>query len=684
MIDLDALNPPQRDAVTHINGPALVLAGAGSGKTRVITVRIAHLIESGIAPTAIVGVTFTNKAAGEMRERLAHLIAPEIARRVQLSTFHSLGHMILRADIERLGFSVPFTIVDEGDQHRILKDVLTELKLAGTGANEASLLNTISKAKSAMTTPARHPDARFDPAMPRAQRVFDRYNQALRNLNAVDFDDLILLPTLLLTQNADVGQKWRARFQFVMVDEYQDTNPAQLQMLQALVAGPPHNLMVVGDDDQSIYAFRGAVSEYILNFERYFPGTRVIALEQNYRSVGSVLQAANAVIANNRARRAKTLWSTLGQGEKIRLLEVETDVDEAEQIAMEMDERVGRADNRWDDFAILVRSNSQVRTLEESLRAHRVPYRIVGGQSLFDRKETRDAVAYLQLLVQPRNELALRRVVNYPARHVGTQTLADLDARAKADPQRRLWDVLREARADVTIAQRTREGIRSFVELIETARRRLQDAAPGAVAAVLRAYFDEIGLAAAIRAAESSANVARVRVEILDGLIANVARVQGSSPTSILEAYIDQLTLDRRAEEDEDEARGKVTIMTLHSSKGLEFNVVFLCGLNEGVLPHWRALEERGGLEEERRLCYVGMTRARRTLVLSRPRFVVKRNERELQKPSRFLDEIPKALLTLDRRGPGTATAAAEEQKAQTNVAALAALRAILDPGRQK
>jgi DNA helicase-2/ATP-dependent DNA helicase PcrA len=498
MIDLRTLNPPQREAVTHLRGPALVLAGAGSGKTRVITFRVAWLIEQGVSPANILGVTFTNKAANEMRERLAHLIAPDIAGRVQLSTFHSLGNSILREDIERLGYRTPFTIVDDGDQHRIINAILGELKLSGSSANPAALLATISRAKSALTTPAKHPDARYNPAMPRAQRIFDRYNQALKNLNAVDFDDLISLPTRLLSEYPELSAKYRDRFRYVMVDEYQDTNPAQLRLLEELVGPPDYNLMVVGDDDQSIYAFRGAVSEYILNFERYFANTRVIALEQNYRSVGSVLSAANAVIANNATRRQKTLWSELGAGEKIDLVEHDTDVDEAEWIATSIDDGVVRQGRRFDDYAILVRSNGQARTLEEALRVARIPYRLIGGQSLFDKKESRDVVAYLRLLVTTRDELAVRRVVNYPARQIGTETLAKLDARAQSDSSS-MWNALKEACDDTTLPARTREGIRQFVALVENGRKRLRAATRAELGEVVRDYIAETGLASAIR-----------------------------------------------------------------------------------------------------------------------------------------------------------------------------------------
>ncbi len=676
-IDLSTLNDRQREAVTHLRGPALVLAGAGSGKTRVITYRIAWLIEQGIDPASILGLTFTNKAAEEMRERVAQLVPAELARRVVLSTFHALGVRVLREDIGRLGYRVPFSIVDDGDQRRVLRDVLAELNLSGTTTNEGALLNLISRAKSAMTTPAKLPEARYHPDMPRSQRIFDRYHQALRNLNAVDFDDLIALPTQLLAQHEDVRERYRCRWRFLMVDEFQDTNPAQLRLLEQLVAVPDRNLLVVGDDDQSIYAFRGAVSDYILRFEDHYPGTRVVALEQNYRSVSSVLDAANAVIAKNPSRRGKTLWSDLGAGEKLALIELDTDVDEAEYIASAINDSVAQTGAAFSAHAVLVRSNGQVRALEEALRAARVPYRVVGGQSAFDRKEARDAVAYARLLQAPNDELAGRRVVNYPARRIGGESIAKIDERARAGGHS-FWHALREAREDESIPLRTREGIRTFVALVEEHRRALRAAPAGGLGNVLRAYFEAAGLPAAIRTEESNAEVARIRVENIDALAASADRVRAASAEAALDEWLERVSLDKRSTEAE-EQRDVATIMTLHSSKGLEFEIVFLAGFNDGTLPHWRSIETRraADIEEERRLCYVGMTRARRRLIVTRPRFVVKRNERLEQMPSRFLDEIPAPLIERQTVGQLAAAAQRRLEEHQTGIAdALAALRA--------
>jgi len=648
MVDLSTLNPQQRIAVTHREGPALVLAGAGSGKTRVITFRIAHLVAQGVAPENILAVTFTNKAAAEMRERVAGLVSRKASRALTVSTFHALGAAILREDIEALGFTTPFTILDESDRFRVIKEVLKELNLGGTGSNEARLLNIISRAKNAMKTPATLPEARYNPEMPRAQRVWERYNTQLRNLGAVDFDDLLLLPTRILREHPDIRAKYAHRFRYVMVDEYQDTNPIQLQLLQELVNAPPYNIMVVGDDDQSIYAFRGAVSTYILKFGSYFPDPRVVALEQNYRSVGTVLEAANAVIAHNTGRHAKRLWSDLDQGHPIEHIRFETDVDEADYIARRIRGDAHRERRPYHDFAVLYRVNPQARALEEALRRERVPYRIVGGQSLFDRKEVKDCAAYLRLLIHPSDELALRRIINYPARGVGTTSMASLDMAARAGGMS-LAAAIREilsGRATHQLSAKAIEGVAQLFSLLEAFRERLRSSSSAGLLALLHEYIQLTGMPAAIRANEKNPKIAKVRLEILEDAVQGIQHVDGPSAFSRLDEYLTRLSLDPKGETEEEDTRNRVTLMTLHSSKGLEFPCVTMCGMSEGLLPHRRALEEAGGVSEERRLCYVGMTRARLRLLLTRARFVIKRNERVTQKPSRFLSEIPPHLMT--------------------------------------
>ncbi len=676
MIDLSTLNTPQREAASWIDGPALVLAGAGSGKTRVITHRIAYLIEQGVRPENILGVTFTNKAAREMRERVGHLLAPAAARKVNLHTFHALGAEILRQDIDRAGYRKPFTIVDDSDQYRVLKGVLAELKLGGTGANEADMLSLFSKAKNNACTPAQLPEARFNPEVRRADRIFHLYNAQLRNLGAVDFDDLLLLPTRLMQEHSDLQTKYRLKYRYIMVDEYQDTNPLQLQMLQQLVGPPHYNLMVVGDDDQSIYAFRGAVSDYILRFEEFFPGTKVIALEQNYRSVGTILDAANAVIAKNTVRRAKTLWSTLGHGKPVESIRFESDITEADYIARRILGDAANMNRPFHDFAILFRVNPQARVMEEALKHHRVPYRLVGGTSLFDRKEVRDVTAYLKLLVHPGDELALRRIINYPTRGIGTTTQELLTKRAH-DENRSLAAVFDDVVREKSVSGKAAEGLRTLHELLVRYRERLRETPPDGLVSLLTDYVADIGIAAAIRAQENNANIARVRWNIVEETVRGAGRMEfGETARTRLEDYVERISLDPASTTDDpDEQKNRVTLMTLHSSKGLEFPIVVMIGMNEGGLPHSRALEEKNGISEERRLCYVGMTRAREHLILTRPRTTIKRNERLALKPSRFLTEIPKHLL---QSFVSKETEAEDRKQNEINAEGFAALRALL------
>lgn len=645
-IDLSTLNPPQREAVTHRDGPMLVLAGAGSGKTRVITYRIAHLVQSGVPPEQIVAVSFTNKAAGEMRERVADVLGSDTSKKVVLSTFHALGAQILRDNVKRVGLVRPFNIVDEGERRRIVRSVLKELNLDGSSAGAANLLALVSKAKNAMTTPSRMREARFNPDIPRAQIIYERYQAALRNLNSVDFDDLLLLPTLMLREHEDLREAYRERFGYMMVDEFQDTNAIQLAMLDALVDPEKRNLVVVGDDDQSIYGFRGAESDTILHFDRMFPGCRVVTLDQNYRSVGTVLRAANAVIANNPKRREKSLWSDLSPGRPIRSVSLQTQTDEAEFVAEWIHRQADHELRGWQEFAILYRSNNQVGFFEEALRRRGVPYRVVGGQSVFDNKEVRDLLAYLKVVLQPLDELSLRRIVNFPNRGIGTVTLTALLERAQAH-DKTLWDILQEAVDDDTFNERTTREVRLLIAAVEEAREGLEHLDAKLLAERVAHFVDIIGFQTAIYAAEPSQGQARYRWGVVERLIENLERVGGVNALDALERWVTDVSLDASniSTSDDDDDSKTVTLMTVHASKGLEFPIVFLVGMNDGILPHRRALEEPRGVEEERRLCYVGMTRAKERLVLTRARWSVSSQEKRRILPSRFLKEVPPDLL---------------------------------------
>ena len=648
-MDLSSLNPPQREAVAHNHGPVLVLAGAGSGKTRVITTRIARLIGSGVRPENILGVTFTNKAAAEMRERVAALIGEEVAKRVNLGTFHALGARILRAESEKLGFDRRFHILDDGDRRRVMRGVLKELGLVDRG--EQQLLSIISRAKGARTTPAQLPDARFNPEMPRAQRAFDQYNQALRNLNAVDFDDLLLLPTKLFEDFPDVREKYRQRFRYVLVDEYQDTNPIQMKLLEQLVGPPHYNLMAVGDDDQSIYRFRGAVADNILKFAEQFHGAKVIALEQNYRSKSSILNLANAVISLNAARHPKTLWSDLGEGYPVQVVELPDEFAEADFIVQKIRELKETLECPYERFAVLYRSNSQTASLEESLRKFDVPYRILGGQSVFDKKEVKDLVAYAQLVLNPRDDLALRRVINFPTRGIGTTSLAQMDQTARSSG-RRLADVVHDVArngAASPLSERAKAALGEFYDALDRARGRLRTAGPTDVSEILRGLAADIRLEAAVRASEKNPNVGHYRWKAVEDTVNRLTHfTRGDTGWATLEEWVQLVALETSAasKESEEELRHKVTLSTMHSSKGLEFPVVFLCGASDDLLPHAKSIEEaRAAAEaEERRLCYVGITRAKERLFITWARIAHVRNERFRRQRTRFLEDLPKGL----------------------------------------
>ena len=683
-MDLSSLNPPQREATKHDQGPLLVLAGAGSGKTRVITHRIGLLLERGVRPGAILGLTFTNKAATEMRERLASLMNRDLAKQVRLHTFHALGANILRDEIEAIGYKRPFTILDEAERERVLKRVLEELKLSSSAVPVDRILGLISQAKNAMTTPAKLSAAKFSPEMPRAQQLFGHYQQALKNLNAVDFDDLLLMPTELFRNRPDIREKYRQMFRYILVDEYQDTNPIQLAFLAELVAPPQLNLMVVGDDDQSIYGFRGAASDTILLFEKIYPTAKVITLEQNYRSVSNILRVANQVIGRNTKRKVKNLWSAHGDGALVQHVALSGDDEEAKWIANRIGSQQASERRSLDEFAILFRAGNQARELEEALRARRLPYRLVGAQSLFDRKEIKDALCYLRLLLNPHDELALRRVINVPSRGIGITTMANIDQTAKEEGIA-LFEVVRRMSKQGKVAEKTRTGMLELTGVIDATRQRLREVDREALRPMLLNYLTEIGVERAIRADEPNPNVAEIRWKMVSELVEGIARAdepESASAYAVLDRYVQSVTLDLTliAQEREEENRNKITLMTLHSSKGLEFPVVFMCGMSEELLPHRRAVEEGGGaaIAEERRLCYVGITRAREQLVLTRSRSANLRGERVTRKASRFLGEIPPELLEmLDASGGPTMPVAPDPTKL-SNLEQIAKLQAML------
>jgi DNA helicase-2/ATP-dependent DNA helicase PcrA len=623
------LNEPQRLAVTTTAGPLLILAGAGTGKTRVITARAAYLIAEGVNPENILAVTFTNKAAKEMRERLAVMVEPALAKKVTMSTFHALCLRILRAGIDRLGYKNNFTIYDEGDQMGLIKKIINRTAAQDEKLDPNQAKNLISKAKNnGWSAPADEKTL--------LSAVFSRYQADLKTLNAVDFDDLLLLAVKLLSEHAEVQERWQQRFKYLMVDEFQDTNRLQLELVSLLADGNK-NVAVVGDDDQSIYGWRGAEVANILEFENHFPNPAVVKLEQNYRSTNAILGTANSLIKNNPRRRPKSLWSAQEGGEKVRLIQAANDREEAEFVTEDIQRRSFAEGLPWEAFAVLYRMNAQSRLLEENLRRLQIPYRLVGGKSFFDRREVKDVLAYFSVLVNPDDDSNLLRIINTPARGISAGTIeraTEWSARHHCG----VWEALRSDEFLKELPARTVGKIAEFVALIDSYETKLNEPLSDhhAVAGEL---LKEVEYLEDLKRTCKAADDAMKREENVRQLLQDLATYQGRSVAG-LQGFLDEVMLDRSREEDQDVEKKKgVLLITLHAAKGLEFPHVFLVGLEEGVLPHDRSKVE-GTLDEERRLLYVGITRAMRTLTMTYCRDRMKYGSAAPCHPSSFIKEL--------------------------------------------
>jgi len=675
VVDLAKLNPPQREAASHGGGPLLVLAGAGSGKTRVITFRIANLLQQGIPPTAICAMTFTNKAAEEMRERVAGLVNDRnVARKLTIGTFHALGLQILRAERKALGLPRGFVIYDQSDQLGAVREAMRSQRDGDRRYDVKALLTRISLAKNAFVGPEAYVPNPADDYDVQTQQVYPKYQEMMRSCAAYDFDDLIVEPVRLFERDAEVGRRWAEKFRYVMVDEFQDTNAAQLRLVRALVADH-QNLVVVGDDDQSIYSWRGADPTNILRFAELFPGARIVKLEQNYRSTKTILSAANEVIANNKQRHGKVLWSQHGAGAPITHAVAATAEDEARWVAAEICQL--RNDGRgWQDIAVMYRSNLQAKIVEEELRTASVPYVMYGGQQFFERKEVKDVIAYLRVALNSRDELALRRVINYPARGLGATTVERLVTAAHAR-HASLWDALRSAitgtgtlpglevdlpRDDDDPEAKTvdvgdlrgaaKNGIIELVHVISELGASIEGGTD--VVTATRTLIEDIRLYDDLREAAGSAAAAQRRIDNVEGLLGSLKRFQdkGKGREQLAE-YLRMLSLET-SEEREDSGE-RVVLTTLHGAKGLEFPVCFMIGVEEELLPHIRTLQPQAtdqidadhatDISEERRLCYVGITRAQHKLYITRACTRVQRGRSMPRTPSRFLLEIPDELL---------------------------------------
>jgi DNA helicase-2/ATP-dependent DNA helicase PcrA len=632
---LDGLNPAQLEAVIHTEGPLLVVAGAGSGKTRVLTHRIAHLVRSGVSPFEVLAITFTNKAAGEMRDRVIRLIGP-VAERMWVSTFHSACVRILRRDAALLGYPSAFTIYDQADAVRLTGYVIRDLHLNPKQFPPRSVHARISALKNEGVSPGDVAEEASVVTERKVADVFTEYQARLRRAGAMDFDDLLGVTVELFRVHPEVLEHYRQRFRHVLVDEYQDTNPVQNDFVMLL--GEEHrNVCVVGDQDQSVYAFRGADIRNLVEFERTFPDATVVVLEQNYRSTQNILDAANAVITNNLHRKPKDLWSEAGRGEPLVRFQGEDEGDEAQWVAHRLSMLHSGGDLRWADMAVFYRTNAQSRVLEEALMRAGIPYRVVGGPRFYDRKEIKDALAYLKAVVNPTDEVSVKRVVNVPKRGVGDQSVGRLEAHARAHDLSFL-DALRRA-DDAGVSPRSTRGISAFLELIDE----LAADVPKGPAALLEAVLERSGYRAEL---EADATIeSEGRIENLSELIGVAGEFEG------VEEFLESVSLVADTDdlpEGDDPADTGVVLMTLHAAKGLEFPVVFLTGLEEGVFPHQRALTEPAELEEERRLCYVGITRAERRLFLSHAWCRSLFGMTTYNPPSRFLAEIPEELLETD------------------------------------
>jgi DNA helicase-2/ATP-dependent DNA helicase PcrA len=637
------LNPAQREAVLHTEGPLLVIAGAGSGKTRVLTYRVAHLVNAvGVRPNEILAITFTNRAAAEMRDRLERLLG-DTARRSWILTFHSASGRILRREAERLGFRSNFTIYDQADQVRLVKQILESEGYDPKRFVPRGIHAQISNAKNQLVGPDEYRSRVSSFYDQTVADVYERYQKRLHASNAVDFDDMLYLTVQVLERFPDARERWQKAFRYVLVDEYQDTNHAQYRLLQ-LLAEQHRNVCAVGDPDQSIYAFRGADIRNVLEFERDFPGARTIPLEQNYRSTNHILGAANGVISHNRERKEKNLWSELGDGEPVRVVEVEDEHAEARYVAAGIASLVEEGIN-GDEVAVFYRTNAQSRVLEDILVRQGIGYQVIGGPRFYERAEIKDVVAYLQAIDNPYDAVSLARIANRPRRSIGDTTLARLQSHADSLGIS-LWEAMAdpEAAGCASAATRAVAGFHSLMQSLQAGAMEL------GVPDLIEKVLERSGYVEALEAERTIE--AQGRIENVQELVGLAREWQEGAADATLSAFLQEVSLYS----DQDAIRGQgnlVTLMTLHNAKGLEFRAVYLIGMEEGVFPHSRSIEEQG-IEEERRLAYVGMTRAMERLTVTHASSRTLWGSRGYNLPSRFLDELPDEHVERDRLRPAS------------------------------
>lgn len=636
-LDYSLLNPEQREAVLHPGGPLLIFAGAGSGKTRVITYRIARLLREGTPPSRILAVTFTNKAAREMRERIDAL-AGEESRGMWIGTFHSLCARLLRIDGSSIGLDPNFVIYDDGDQLSLIREVFKARNIDDKSIQPRAVLSEISRAKERLLTPEKYAQGATGFFERIVSDVYKSYNSLLHKANALDFDDILFFANRLFEQRPDVLEKYQDRFLHVLVDEYQDVNFSQYNIVHSF-AGKHKNVVVVGDDDQSIYAWRGADVSLILRFGSDYPDARIVKLERNYRSTKNILAGANAVICKNRGRASKELWTENEAGAAITLTETGTERDEGMMIAETIQREVQSGRRKYGEFAVLYRTNSQSRVMEEAFLTMRIPHILVGGQRFYERKEIKDMLAYLRLTLNPRDDVSFRRCINTPTRGIGAGAIAKLEAWA-AERNETLLVAAVDQEVQGSLQKKTASALRAFVSVIQDAQGLAEI---GPVSPVLKALWTGSGYVDALKA-ENSQDAAS-RLENLQELVTVTMEYDATTDEPSLAGFLENVSLVA----DVDALGGKggeaVTLMTLHSAKGLEFPVVFMAGMEEGIFPHSRSLQNDTQLEEERRLCYVGMTRAREELHMLHAHRRAVFGTPSFNRPSRFLEDIPPQLL---------------------------------------
>jgi len=638
MLELDKLNPEQLEAVKTTEGPLLVIAGAGSGKTRVLTYRIAHLIEKGVKPYNILAITFTNKAAKEMKERVEGLLS-EGAQDIWISTFHSSCVKILRRDIDKLGYDKNFVIFDTSDQKTLIKECQKEVNLDDKEFSYQYLISEISKAKNQLVNAKDYLiQNQTNYRLSKVASVYSLYENKLKSNNALDFDDLIMKTTQLFLENPEVLMYYQNKFKYILVDEYQDTNTAQFTLVSLLASGFG-NLCVVGDDDQSIYGWRGADMRNILDFEKAFPGAKTIKLEQNYRSTSNILNAANEVIKNNESRKNKKLWTQNGEGEKIQFYRANDEKEEAKYIIEQIKYLVEK-DRKYSDFGVLYRINAQSRIIEDYLMSEALPYKVVGGLKFYDRKEIKDVISYLRVLYNPMDNISLKRIINEPKRGIGKTAMEHIQSFANENSTY-CWEILRNIDVCPNVARAVKP-IKEFVMLME----RIKNESNGEnllVSQIITKVVNETGYISALQQEDTIEN--QTRIENIAELVSVAEEYEKETAEPSLADFLENMALISDLDDTDGEEKEYVTLMTMHSAKGLEFPVVFIPGMEEGVFPGYRSMGDQSEIEEERRLCYVGITRAREKLYISCANRRTLFGNTSMNSPSRFLEEIPENLM---------------------------------------